>query len=91
MYQEATTKRHEFLCNLPYCNIYKREYNYNQEEGKSPVKENKDMIRKIKKTMRITKMIMEFENLSFLRALKEAREEIKDYEEQIEFENEANR
>lgn len=54
-------------------------------------KENKDMIRKIKKTMRLAKMIMEFENVSFFRALKEAREEIKDYEEQIEFENEANR
>lgn len=49
------------------------------------------MIRKIKKTMRIAKMIMAYENVSFLRALKEAREEIKDYEEQIEFENEANR
>lgn len=79
------------LVNLPYCNIYKREYNYNQEEVKSPGKENKDMIRKIKKTMRLAKMIMEFENVSFFRALKEAREEIKDYEEQIEFENEANR
>ena len=49
------------------------------------------MIRKIKKTMRIAKMIMTFENVSFFRALKEAREEIKDYEEQIEFENKANR
>ena len=49
------------------------------------------MIRKIKKTMRIAKMIMAFENVSFFRALKEAREEIKDYEEQMEFENEANR
>ena len=73
---------------MPYCNIYKREYNYNQEDGKSPGKENKDMIRK---TMRITKMIMAFENVSFFRALKEAIEEIKDYESQIEFENEANR
>ena len=49
------------------------------------------MIRKIKKTMRIAKMIMAFENVSFFRALKEAREEIKDYEAQMEFENEANR
>ena len=49
------------------------------------------MIRKIKETMRIAKMIIEFENVSFFRALKEAREEIKDYEEQIEFENEAKR
>lgn len=49
------------------------------------------MIRKIKKTMRLAKMIMDFENVSFFRALTEAREEIKDYEEQIEFENEANR
>ena len=67
---------------------------YNQKETKKHFlkeKENKDMIRKIKKTMRIAKMIMEFENVSFFRALKEAREEIKDYEEQIEFENEANR
>lgn len=47
------------------------------------------MIRKIKKTMRLAKMIMDFENVSFFRALTEAREEIKDYEEQIEFENEA--
>lgn len=49
------------------------------------------MIRKIKKTMRLAKMIMDFENVSFFRALTEAREEIKDYEEQIEFENKANR
>ena len=49
------------------------------------------MIRKIKETMRIAKMIMTFGNVSFFRALKEAREEIKDYEEQIEFENKANR
>lgn len=47
------------------------------------------MIRKIKKTMRLAKMIMDFGNVSFFRALTEAREEIKDYEEQIEFENEA--
>ena len=34
-----------FLCNITYCNIYKREYTYNQEEGKSPRKEIKDMDR----------------------------------------------
>ena len=49
------------------------------------------MIRKIKKTMRLTKMIMSFENVSFFRALKEAREEIKDYEEQVEFENQTDK